>query len=357
MTMPSLDVLVALITIYIVLALTVSAATEVLTRIVGLRSIGLRSGIRSILQDPSLGIFKEQAATRAFWASGIIKSATDGDSRPTSLDALTFATATLSALKTSVSTNDGTGKPASILSGNEHLQSVLDDLAERAIHRGTSLHDELAQHFDATMEKMARWYRHWTQFIAFALAAVFTVYVNANSLDLLHQLTAHPEARLELAKVQLALNADQRAETQARSTTSSASAPTSTASTPPASGRSTADQLTDAYEIITKDSLGGGFKWPDTADARWHVLLGLLMTILAVSLGAPFWFDVLGRITQKPTGTNQPASSVSPQPVPAVPAPAAPSASAPESAPLPSGGETAAFLQTQLTAPPSGPSI
>src|SRR4051794_23526977 len=97
MTMPSLDVLVALVTVYIVLALTVSAATEIVTRIIGLRSKGLRSGVRSILQDPSVHAVAEE--TREFWKSGIVKSATDGDPNPNSLDALTFATATLSTLE------------------------------------------------------------------------------------------------------------------------------------------------------------------------------------------------------------------------------------------------------------------
>ncbi|MDB6085418.1 MAG: hypothetical protein JWN43_3299, partial [Gammaproteobacteria bacterium] len=37
MALPSLDVFVGLVTIYIVLALTVSAFTELVTRVVGLR--------------------------------------------------------------------------------------------------------------------------------------------------------------------------------------------------------------------------------------------------------------------------------------------------------------------------------
>ena len=96
MGLPSLDVFFAVIILYIVLALTVSAFTEVITRLTGLRSIGLKSGIRSILQDPKLKAPAPE--TKKFWDSGIIKSATNGDSSPTSLDAMTFATATLSSI-------------------------------------------------------------------------------------------------------------------------------------------------------------------------------------------------------------------------------------------------------------------
>ena len=46
------------------------------------------------------------------------------------------------------------------------------------------------------MEKIGRCrYRHWAQGIAFVLAIIFTIYVNANSLELLHQLTTHPLSR------------------------------------------------------------------------------------------------------------------------------------------------------------------
>src|ERR1700721_4787748 len=108
MTLPSLDVFISLITIYIVLALTVSALTEIITRLVGLRSIGLKSGIRSILQDPNVKDLTDE--TKKFWDSGIIKSATDGDSAPNSLDALTFATATLATAGLDLSRDVGQAK-------------------------------------------------------------------------------------------------------------------------------------------------------------------------------------------------------------------------------------------------------
>jgi hypothetical protein len=156
------------------------------------------------------------------------------------------------------------------------------------------LHDELAQHFDATMEKIGRWYRHWTQGIAFVLAVVFTVYVNANTLDLLHQLTAHPESRLELAKIQSSQSIDAADRARAIS------------------------NLKDLDAIITGDSLSGKTLRPEFTKDPFRTIVGLLITILAVSLGAPFWFDVLSRISPKASGADRPSSSVSIQPAPAL---------------------------------------
>jgi hypothetical protein len=254
-----------------------------------LRSIGLKSGIRSILQDPNIKDLTDE--TKRFWDSGIIKSATDGDSSPNSLDALTFATATLATAGLDPSRNAGQTK--SMIDGapiGSHLKQVLTGLADRSLSRGTTLHDELAQHFDATMEKIGRWYRHWAQGIAFVLAIVFTVYLNANSLDLLHQLTAHPETRLELARIQSTLSAGDANQANA------------------------SKNLEAAEKIILNDTLDDAAHRPD-----WlHTLVGLFITILAVSLGAPFWFDVLARISPKASGADRPPSSVSVQPAPAV---------------------------------------
>jgi hypothetical protein len=292
-TLPSLDVFLSLITIYIVLALTVSALTEIITRLVGLRSIGLKSGIRSILQDPNIKGLSDE--TKRFWNSGIIKSATDGDSSPNSLDALTFATATLATAGMEVARNAGQAK--TIIANapmNSHLKDVLTGLADRSLSRGTTLHDELAQHFDATMEKIGRWYRHWTQGIAFVLALIFTVYINANTLDLLHQLTAQPASRLELAKIQSNLSTD------------------------PADHARAMSNLKDLDAIITRDTLGGNTLRPELTKDPFRTVIGLLITILAVSLGAPFWFDVLARISPKASGADRPPSSISSQPAPAV---------------------------------------
>jgi hypothetical protein len=150
--------------------------------------------------------------------------------------------------------------------------------------RGTTLHAELAQHFDATMEKISRWYRHWTQAIAFALAVVFSLYINANTLDLLHQLTAHPEARLELAKIQSSLSAD------------------------PADHARAMSNLRDLDAIVTGDALGGKTLRLEFVRDPFRSIVGLLITILAVSLGAPFWFDVLGRISPKAASADPPHS-------------------------------------------------
>ena len=209
-----------------------------------------------------------------------------GDSSPNSLDT-DFRHGDLVTAGMDVARNAGQARTMIANAPiNSHLKDVLTGLADRSLSRGTTLHDELAQHFDATMEKIGRWYRHWTQGIAFALAVVFTVYVNANTLDLLHQLTAQPASRLELAKIQSNLSAD------------------------PADHARAISNLKDLDAIITSDTLSGKTLRPEPP--KIHSARFWAPDHHSGSLvWAPFWFDVLARISPKTSGADRPPSSVS----------------------------------------------
>jgi hypothetical protein len=65
--------------------------------------------------------------------------------------------------------------------------------------------------------------------------------------------------------------------------------------------------LRDLDAIITSDTLSGKTLRPEFANEPFHTIVGLLITILAVSLGAPFWFDVLSRISPKASGADRTA--------------------------------------------------
>ena len=59
-------------------------------------------------------------------------------------------------------------------------------------------------------------------------------------------------------------------------------------------------------------------RWPGADAGAWLVkLLGLAITIGALSLGAPFWFDVLNKIARlRSTGDRPPTTAPTPPPVP-----------------------------------------
>jgi len=292
--MPSLDVFVSLITVYIVLALTVSALTEIFTRLVGLRSIGLKSGIRSILQDPNVKDLTDE--TKRFWNRGIIKSATDGDPSPNSLDALMFATATLATAGLDAPRNAGQVKTMIVNAPiDAHLKDVLTGLADRSMSRGTTLHDELAQHFDATIEKIGRWYRTIVHKALRSFLLLFLPYTSMLIRSNCFISSRHTLSRAwNAAKIQSGPAAD------------------------PGDHARAMTNLKDLDVLITSDPLSSKGLCAQLAADPFRTLIGLFIRILAISLGASFWFDVLGRISPKASGADRPPSSVSIQPTPAV---------------------------------------
>ena len=353
MALPSLDVLISLVTVYIVLAITVSAITSLTSQVSKLRSKGLRDGIRGILQDPLVS--KDGPLVQAFWANPIVQSATNGVvAQATHLDALTFATGTLSAVGAVIPHDIDDAETAidniSESVADDHVKKVLKALARRAFRRGTTLHDELAQHFDAVMAKMSKWYERKTKFIALFAAAFVTILLHADSLAIWKTLTANTQARLELAQIRATLhkpvpqispaNADPakapstqetaKAAQPGDDTSSSTVAETgkaggaATPASPPKSAQradGTADpQASDDLPTLPKDVLGD---WPHPGPLyEWvYLIIGLAITTLAVSLGAPFWFNVLGRLTQGSAPTDQPPSSISAQPTAPTPSP------------------------------------
>ena len=168
--------------------------------------------------------------------------------------------------------------------------------------------------FDASMNRVSGWYKRRTAWVNCGLGLVMAVALNVDALLVLERLTTDPSLRKELVT---------EAETYstAQKTKDTASAPTGAA----AEAAMKAAQAN--FQAVRKqlDSLGLPIGWArPSADPRveaegrvrpsllglftcdgkawsvlWSVLrlhaLGWLLTGLAASLGAPFWFDLLDK--------------------------------------------------------------
>jgi hypothetical protein len=161
----------------------------------------------------------------------------------------------------------------------------------------------LADWFDATMERASGWYRSRTQLILFLIGICGAVALNVDSLTIAQRLTSDKALRLGIVAA---------AEKQQGSTPKDAY-----------------KQLSDAFS-----SMGLPVGWVQQAD--WTIypaaqmcpggtchfdwgrmlqtIIGWFVTAFAVMLGAPFWFDVLNRFmvvrsTIKPNEKSQPEAS------------------------------------------------
>ena len=147
---------------------------------------------------------------------------------------------------------------------------------------------ELEAWYNGSMDRAAGWYKRQTQWIILLVAVLLTVTLNANSLTIADHLYRNPSARDAFV---------QRASTAIPDT---------------------AAQALQFHEVRAQlDSLRLPLGWPAEVDQRRERIeyagqqwLGWLITILAICLGAPFWFDVLNKLmvirsTVKPREKSQ----------------------------------------------------
>jgi hypothetical protein len=146
------------------------------------------------------------------------------------------------------------------------------------------------QWFDSSMDRLSGWYKRKSQLVVLMLALIACIVLNADSITIIETLANDNAVRASFVKA-----AEEAVKEEADKEEA-----TTPKDNSPEGFKQYASQL---------DSLGLPIGWilssekpddprlvPKNFWAWIYKILGLLCTVLAVSLGAPFWFDVLKRI-------------------------------------------------------------
>jgi hypothetical protein len=203
------------------------------------------------------------------------------------------------------------------------LTSVLDK-AQDDISTTSSELDKVRKNledwYDRSMDRVSGWYKRRTQFALFFIGLALSVIFNLDTISIANRLLQNPALREAIA-----------AQAQAEAQHLSASAPnfvlTPTAVLTPQPGATpvaptpaaVASVQPGSVEVVRQNisivhdlqdelnQLNIPLGWPDPnmpdpgqgVQLMWWVTkaLGLFITTLAVYQGAPFWFDLLNRIT------------------------------------------------------------
>ena len=169
--------------------------------------------------------------------------------------------------------------------------------------------------YNSAMDRVSGWYKYHTQTMLFFIGLVLALALNADTIRIVQQLSKNPTLRESIiAAAQSAASAQSK--TNQGNGSDQANIP---------------NQLTDlSTKINGVEELGIPLGWPPPAAItnlgllrrvwqsarpileRPSTYLGWLLTAIAVSLGAPFWFDMLNKImivrsTVKPGEKSQPA--------------------------------------------------
>jgi hypothetical protein len=286
----ALEVLIGVVLLFLVLAVIASAVAEIVSQVLALRSRTLRDAIETMLFDTATrdALFAhpliKSLSRRGFWDQKLRR-----EGGPSYIPPDVFAKALLDTVGVA---RDAAGALAVTLNEqpvNEDLRKVLAKLAEpvgEAITDVTNLEAEVEKWFDDVMDRVTGWYKRKTQIVLLVIGAIVVVWANANVLRYASALTVNPDARAAVVAL----------------------AQTATAS--PSPGAQAGESLTTDEALADLKQLDFALGWEGSATDSRHLpgtigeipaaigsnLLGWLFAIAAVSMGAPFWFDLLKNI-------------------------------------------------------------
>lgn len=315
----ALNIALGLVAVYLIFALAVTSFNEGIAAMLSSRANWLRKGIEKLL-DGGTNVARSDADK--FYDSPFIAYLGEGGllqgNKPSYIPAWTIAQGLLASVsKAGTQTFESIDKIKEAIAGlpkDSPIAVAFNDLVTQAgtdAAKFRSLVEEWFKTFDA---QVIAWYRQKTQYVVLALSAFVVVAMNVDTIAIVRQLSSDTQARDAMVKVALDLAKqgapDKVLDTAARDKAKKAF-------------DDAAKEVDDAKKQVLEkawldeqrkleqaavDRIKGlsatGLKlgWTDgdpalTNGYAWVVkILGLLMSALAVSLGAPFWFDTLKKI-------------------------------------------------------------
>ncbi|MEM9775049.1 MAG: hypothetical protein AAF902_10740 [Chloroflexota bacterium] len=167
----------------------------------------------------------------------------------------------------------------------ENKLALTEKRADQAIAQARS---KIGDHFDQAMDRVSGWYKRQTAISIFGIALVVSVMLNVDSISLASSLANNPTLRSAVVAA-----ADNGVEEL----------------------RGTVGELTEnsgTQDLVDElNQLGLPIGWnaqtiPSTPAELVNRILGWIVTTIAVSMGAPFWFDLLSKVSSLRIAGNKP---------------------------------------------------
>jgi hypothetical protein len=293
--LPALDVALGLAFLYFLLSTICSAINEGIATTLGWRAKTLEDAIRNLLADhdakhaPGDGTTPDNLTSSVFahWRVQALvrdpRSSKRRRNKPSYMPPRAFSLAVAETLAAGPKSPDR-GKSPWQLADEEILERVgeaLDSLPEgqarAALHKALVNADgtlegfrrQIETGFDDAMERASGWYKRKVQVMLAVLAAVAALGLNIDSLRVASRLWSDKPVRTAVAA---------KAATAGK-----------------------AQDAADAVDSVNQLKLPLGWgadNAPKSVGAAVRRVPGWLITIAALSLGAPFWFDLLSRVAR-----------------------------------------------------------
>jgi hypothetical protein len=269
-----LEVAVGLILVYLLLSVACSGMKEFIAGITGMRSSTLEAAIRDMLKNPG-------NATQLL-SNHLISAAAGSGAKPSYIPSRSFALAFFDVLA-----------PANIETPRtiEDFRAGVKNLPDPGLQKTILAFFDAAQGnlekarnsveswYDDTMERVSGGYKRKAQIIVFCLGLVLCAALNGDTLMVVKELWNDQALRSAVvASAEARVKADST--TQSKETLKQVVADIQQTSTLPIGWSSSKD---------TVRKVPGGLE-------EWILkVIGILITAVAITMGAPFWFDMLNK--------------------------------------------------------------
>lgn len=295
----TLDILIGMMTVYFMFGIACTAIVEAISAWTRIRSQNLDVALNEFLSGD---LSQNQQFITQFFEHPLIQSLSKGNQgRPSYIppdifaqvvEALVVSKSAMATLSAGVNAMPGNAK-------NNRIKGILETVVAQTGNNAATFRNAVAKQFDAVMDRASGWYKRKMQTITLIVATVLVLGGNIDSLNLATVLASNPDVREKM--VAIAQQEVNEAKNQAQDKERIAIAK---------------GKYNHAIDVMQSAGFELGWKgWPQGVTEWLAKVVGLLVTIFAVSLGGPFWFDILQRVMQvRSTGPKPAAPSKSDSP-------------------------------------------
>jgi hypothetical protein len=302
-----LDVAIGLAVMYLMFSLVGTTVNEMAATVMKLRSRQLGSAMQAIIHPP---------LRDDFYNSGIIAGFADAvKNHPSYIASDNFAHALLNSLDPSKSLPGFSDvRQAVQLMPDCNIRDVL--LAQIVAANGDldKLRTGVATWYDSAMDRVSGLYKRDMKYISVIVGILLAIAFNADSVNVTRALWQDPKLRADMVEV-ARKKLDQPIEQQAQMKTEAQSTKDLTEELDEKMGN-VQKAISEANAVLTPLPIGwsaDAFRFDPTKWTWWTMwigrVIGWLITGLAVSLGAPFWFDFLSKFVNIRGTGDKPAKA------------------------------------------------
>ena len=302
-----LDTAIGLVLVYLLLSLVCTTINEWIAGIFSTRAKFLEQGLHRLLAGQKLPALEGAEPTvdmlKSFYSHPLVNSMAqvvdvqepDKSSHPSYLDPRGFARVLMDVVTPN---HPGSITFADLESGIKGLpagrvRTALLALVQDANGDLDQARRNIEGWYNAAMDRVNGWYKRHMQWVTVLVAISLALATNADTLKISGRLWSDPAYR--------AFAVD-RAKAEA-------------VAQPVGQGGPIAEQ--DKAFLV--NMLGWQHQGPIKGMGIFEKILGLLLTIVAISLGAPFWFDVLNKIVNLRSAGRSPEELAKPPDKPQLP--------------------------------------